>query len=103
MKIENKIKEEEMKNYQNSQEIDKLLLKYTLTSDNSHFYYLYSNKKLKFSESIDILKTKYPSLKDKDIIAATNNGNSLLKEENKNKKIEELDINYNQHILLIVS
>ena len=103
MKIENKIKEEEMQNYQNSQEVDKLLLKYTLTSDNSHFYYLYFNKKLKFSESIDILKTKYPSLKDKDIIAATNNGNSLLKEDNKNKKIEELDINYNQHILLIVS
>ena len=103
MKIENKIKEQEKKNYQNSQEVDKLLLKYTPSTDNSKLYYLYIKKKMKFVESINILKSKYPSLKDINIIAATNNGNHLLKEDNKNKKIEDLDIDFNQKILLMVS
>ena len=100
-KIENRINEEELLSYNNSKDNDKLIMKFRLSFDGTKFYYLFTNKKMKFNESINLLKTKYPTLKDLDIVMAINNGNYLLNENNKNKNIEELDINYNQYILLI--
>ena len=89
--------------YENSQDVNKLLLKYKLSIGDSKIYYLFANKSMKFEESLNLLKARYPNLKDINISHAMNNGNHLLNEKNKSKKFEDLEINYEQNILLIIN
>ena len=102
-KIEIRIICEEKENYENSQDVNKLLLKYQLSIGGSKIYYLFANKSMKFEESLNLLKARYPNLKDINISGAMNNGNHLLNEKNKSKKFEDLEINYEQNILLIIN
>ena len=80
---------------------NKILIKFCLSTNASYLYFLFVEIESKFSDCLDRLKNLYPSLKDLTIISATNCGNHLLREENKDKCLFELNIKPEENIVLL--